>query len=104
MSRIVTFVLVAVACVASLQGAPQQSTNCSTLVPEMQQFAQQLTPANQAIFCTQFSDAQRASAMQLSTTPDSTGAMTPPNEAVQKVVGASGANPQGQVPTGCPVK
>ncbi len=103
MSKIVKFILAASACVASLQGAPSPAS-CSSLVPEMQQFAQQLTPANQAIFCTQFSDAQRASAMQMSTSPDSTGAMTSPNEAVQKVVGASGSNPQGQVPTGCPVK
>lgn len=81
-----------------------QSTHCNSLVPEMQQFAHQLTPANQEIFCTQFSDAQRASAMQMSTSPDSTGAMTSPDAAVQKVIGASGSNPQVQVPTGCPVK
>ena len=82
----------------------QKSMDCSTMAPEMQQFASQLTPDNKAMFCGKFTDGQRASAMQMSTTPDAAGMMMSPDESVQRVSGASGSSPQGKTPTGCPVK
>ena len=78
--------------------------DCSTMPQQMQEFAAQMTAANKAIFCGQFTDGQRASAMQMAAAPDATGAVMSPDEAVQKVSGASGATPRGKVPTGCPVK
>ena len=59
---------------------------------------------NKMMFCGQFTDGQRASAMQMASTQDATGMTMSPDEAVQKVSGASGANPQMKTPTGCPVK
>ena len=88
-----------------VEAAPmQKAMDCSTMAPEMQQFASQLTPANKTIFCGQFTDGQRASAMQMASTQDATGMTMSPDESVQKVSGASGSNPQGKTPTGCPVK
>lgn len=105
MSKIVMFML-AVCCIGiSLEAAPVQKTmDCSMMSPEVQQFASQMTPENKTMFCGQFTDGQRASAMQMASTQDATGMTMSPDEAVQKVSGASGANPQTKTPTGCPVK
>ena len=89
---------------AGTQNAVQQMNDCSTMSMDMQQFAQQLTPANKAMFCGQFTDGQRASAMQMASTQAPGGVAVMPDDAVQKVAGASGTNPQGKTPTGCPVK
>ena len=108
MSKIVALVLAF--CVvgissAAMEAAPMQKVmDCSTMSPEMQQFASQMTSANKAVFCGQFTDGQRASAMQMVSAQDATGMTMSPDEAVQKVSGASGSNPQGKTPTGCPVK
>lgn len=81
-----------------------QPQDCSSMSQEMQQFAGQLSPLNRQLFCGQFSDAQRASAIQLSQTPDTTGLTLSPDMAVQKIVSGSGKTPQPKTPTGCPVQ
>lgn len=79
--------------------------DCSSMSQEVQQFAGQLTPLNRAMFCGQFTEGQRASAMQLASKPDATGMTMSPDMAVQKVARASGSSPsQQKTPTGCPVK
>ncbi len=78
----------------------QQMMDCSTMSQEMQQFASQLSPMNKALFCGKFTDVQRASAMQMASTPDASGMTMSPDMAVQKVGSPS---PQ-KTPTGCPVK
>jgi len=70
--------------------------DCSHMVPEMQQFATQLTPENQMMFCGKMTDAQRANAMQMSSS------MTP-DQAVQKASGVD-TTPVDKMPPGCPVK
>lgn len=81
-----------------------QPKDCSSMSEEVQQFAGQLTPLNRQLFCGQFTDAQRASAIQLTQTPDATGLTMSPDMAVQKVTTGNGSNPQQKTPTGCPVK
>jgi hypothetical protein len=107
-SKIITFVLALCGTGVALGAMEVTDTSkvmdCSSMSTEMQQFASSLTPANQAMFCGEFTDGQRASAMQMASTQDATGAAMSPDEAVQKVAGANGSNPQGKVPTGCPVK
>jgi hypothetical protein len=89
----------------SLQAADvMQPKDCSSMSQEAQEFAGQLTPLNMTIFCGQFTDGQRASAMQMASTPDATGMSLSPDMAVQKVAGASGSSPKQKTPTGCPVK
>lgn len=100
--RKVIWVLMTCMMTLSLQAA--QTMDCSGMSADVQQFALQLTPENQMMFCGQFTDGQRASAMQMISTPDATGAMMTPDAAVQKVAGANGATPKDKVPTGCPVK
>ena len=78
--------------------------DCSNMSSAMQQFAGQLTAANRTMFCSKFSDAQRASAMQMASNPDASGKAVSPDDAVQNVSSANGSNPQGKTPVGCPVK
>jgi hypothetical protein len=56
------------------------------------------------MFCGKFTEGQRASAMQMASTQDESGMTMSPDDAVRKVSGASGSNPQGKTPAGCPVK
>lgn len=85
-------------------GDMAQPQDCSAMSQAVQQFAGQLTPLNRQMFCGQFTEAQRASAMQLAQTPDATGMTMSPDMAVQKVASGRGATPQQKTPTGCPVK
>ncbi len=83
----------------------QMSTNgdCAKLNTEEQAFAAKLTSTNAANFCSKMNPSQRQKAMQMTTTPDSTGTMMNPNDAVQKVMQDSGMT---QMRSGgaCPVK
>ena len=96
--------VIAVGCLISSLCAAGQPMDCSNMSQEMQQFASQLNTTNKKMFCGQFTDGQRASAMQMSSVPDTSGMTMSPDMAVQKVAGASGASPQQKNPTGCPVK
>ncbi len=88
-----------------LEAAPMQKMmDCSMMSSEMQEFASQLTSGNKAMFCGQFTDGQRASAMEMASKEGAAGMTMSPDEAVQKVSGANGSNPQGKTPRGCPVK
>jgi hypothetical protein len=78
--------------------------DCSNMSSAVQQFAGQLTAANRTMFCSKFSDAQRASAMQMASNPDASGNVVSPDDAVKSVSGANGSNPQSKTPVGCPVK
>ncbi len=80
----------------------QMSKDCSTMAPNVEQFAMKMTPQNRATFCSQFTDGQRASAMQLAGTPDENGNTMSPDDAVQKIAGKK--TTQGKTPTGCPVQ
>lgn len=88
----------------SEQAAP--AMDCSAMPTDIAQFAMQLSSANQKMFCGQFSDAQRATAMQLASQQDAMGkSMMSPDQAVQKVAMDSNMMPASQkIPTGCPVK
>jgi hypothetical protein len=85
-----------------------QTTNpmdCSNMGPDMQQFAGQLNATNKKMFCGQFNDSQRASAMQMASQQNSSGAMMmSPDQAVQKVATDNNMMPSAKTPTGCPVK
>jgi hypothetical protein len=83
-------------------GDMPMSKDCSTMAPNVEQFAMKMTPQNRAMFCSQFTDGQRASAMQLAQTPDENGNTMSPDDAVQKVAGKKAT--QGKTPTGCPVQ
>lgn len=88
---------------ASAPAAPQAKVSCSHLSGDEQQFAFGLTDQNKKIFCGQFTNVQRAAAMQLTSQPSPTGALLSPDDAVAKVaeVNSSGSTkPAG----GCPVK
>jgi hypothetical protein len=80
---------------------------CTTMGPDIAQFAMQLSGDNQKMFCGQFNDAQRSTAMQLASQQDAMGkSMMSPDQAVQKVAMDNNivpSNPQ-KTPTGCPVK
>jgi hypothetical protein len=84
--------------------AAKKSMDCSTMSDDVQQFADQLTTENKRMFCGKFTEGQRASAMQMASTQDESGMTMSPDDAVRKVSGASGSNPQGKTPAGCPVK
>jgi hypothetical protein len=89
---------------ASKQAAPVM--DCSAMPPDIAQFAMQLTQASQKMFCGQFNDAQRATAMQLASQQDAMGkSMMTPDQSVQKVAMDNNIAPTSQkVPVGCPVK
>ena len=86
--------------------ANTMSADCSTMSPDMQQFAMQLSAQNKMMFCGQFNDSQRAAAMQMMGQPDETGAMMTADGAVQKVMTNNKMSPSmnQKTPTGCPVK
>jgi len=77
--------------------------NCSTLPPEAQRFAGELTPINRETFCNKFTDGQRASAMQLATPGSNEGVVTTPDMAVQKVAESNGSQPK-TMPKNCPMR
>ena len=82
---------------------PQAKVSCSHLSADEQQFAFGLTDQNKKIFCGQFTNVQRAAAMQLTSQPSPTGALLSPDDAVTKVAevnSSGGTKPAG----GCPVK
>jgi hypothetical protein len=80
--------------------------DCSNLSADEQQFAAQLSAPNKAIFCGQLTPAQRMAAMQMVRTPDATGAMLTPDQAVQRVAPAPAPAPSSQPQNagGCPVQ
>ena len=89
----------------------QPMNPCSGITAMEQQFAAKLSPANRSLFCSRFSEGQRASAMQMASMPTEAGLSLSPDDAVQKVQAASGSTPSstmnptpGKVPTGCPVQ
>lgn len=84
--------------------AQAKPMDCSTMGPDVQQFAAQLTAANRKMFCGQFNDSQRAAAMQYTGQPDSSGNIMTSDQAVQKVAMDNGMKPSQKSPTGCPVK
>ncbi len=87
--------------------APSAVMDCSKMPPDIAQFAVQLNTANQKMFCGQFNDAQRATAIQLASQQDAMGkSMMTPDQAVQKVATDNNmmAAPAQKTPTGCPVK
>lgn len=89
---------------AQIIPAPGASVVCSSLTPDEQQFAYGLTADNRAMFCGKFTPVQRASAMQLTSQPDPTGALLSPDQAVAKVAAANSVAPQKKSGGGCPVK
>jgi rRNA maturation endonuclease Nob1 len=56
------------------------------------------------MFCSKFTDGQRASAMQMVSKPDEEGVVMTPDLAVQNVAKANGVTPQQKSPRGCPMK
>lgn len=84
--------------------AAQNMMDCSNMSMEMQKFANQLNPMNKKMFCGQFTDAQRSSAMQYASQPDSNGKMMTADQAVQKVSSENNMMPTQKTPTGCPIK
>lgn len=81
------------------------AADCSGMSSDVQQFAGQLSAQSKAIFCGEFTEAQRATAMQMVGQPDDTGVPMNPDQTVQKVASMKAApSQQSKVPTGCPVK
>jgi len=90
--------------VAGLQAdSMQPAQGCSAMSPEIQRFAGELTPLNRKMFCGQFTDGQRASAMQMVAKPAEEGVVMTPDMAVSKVAEANGITPQKSM-RGCPMK
>ena len=88
----------------SLEAYTMQPTECSAMSPEIQRFAGELTPLNRKMFCENFTDGQRASAMQMVSEPDESGVVMTPDLAVQKVAKANRVDPQQKSSRGCPMK
>src|SRR5258708_11501539 len=84
--------------------AAQKPMDCSNMGADMQQFAAKLNTLNKKMFCGQFTDAQRSTAMQYSTQQDDSGAMMSADQAVHKVAAENNMKPSQKTPTGCPVK
>lgn len=59
--------------------------DCSNLTEDEQNFAQQMSPANQMMFCQKFNQKQRSKAMDMAGTMDNNGKMMTADMAVQKV-------------------
>ena len=86
--------------------------DCSALTGDEQVFAAGLNANNQMLFCRQFSQAQRNTAMQMAGQPDNTGNMISGDAAVQKVASdsklmtptAPNTSPGSTSQGGCPVK
>ena len=76
----------------------------SLLNADEQQFAYGLTPENRILFCSKFTPVQRAAAMQITSQPDPTGALTSPDQAVVIVARANELLPPSENPTVCPGK
>lgn len=95
---------------------PKTAGSCSLLSDDVQQFAGQLSSANQALFCGSFSDDQRDAAMAIAGQYDSNGNLMTEDLAVQKIaqdynIAPPTATPKAQTPSpqkssggGCPVK
>jgi hypothetical protein len=105
--------LAAVACVfcvsagaeeAAKEIAAQAQADCSGMSADFQRFANQLNATNKRIFCGQFSDDQRATAMRYATQQDANGNMMSADQAVQKVASESNMRSSQKSPTGCPIK
>lgn len=87
--------------------AQTMSMDCANMGPDVQQFASQLSAQNKAMFCGQFTESQRAAAMQMVGQPDETGNPMTADQTVQKVASTTTMQPsqqQQKTPTGCPVK
>jgi hypothetical protein len=86
--------------------APQ--ANCSTLSTQQQAFANKLSAENKMMFCNQFTESHRITAMQMASSQDASGNMMSADQAVQKVAMQNNmmmgnqAAPKSQ--GGCPVK
>lgn len=96
---------------------------CASLSPTEAHFARQLNQQNRALFCSQFTQDQRATAMLKAAEPDATGNLISADQAVEAVAAASplpangsgaaagtsgpgtsgsGTSGQDSVPEGCP--
>lgn len=84
----------------AISHAEPASMDCSTMSPDEQQFAMQLTDANKAMFCGQMSADQRMAAMQMTKTPDASGSAVTPDQAVEKMAPTAAPKSTG----GCPVQ
>ena len=98
--------LFSLSCLSGALVADQPATttpmmDCSSMTAAEQQFAAQLSAANKAMFCGQFTADQRASAMQMTSQPDASGNAVTADQAVQSVAGP--AQPA-KTTSGCPVK
>ena len=102
MSMFCVAVFADIAAATTTPAAP--AADCSTMGPDMQQFAAQLSGPNKMMFCGQFTDPQRAQAMQMMGQPDESGNVMTADQAVQKVAGGNKMTPNQKTPTGCPVK
>ena len=87
-----------------MQPPAGQMMDCSNMGLDIQQFASQLNPANKKIFCGQFNNAQRASAMQMASQQSPSGGVMTADQAVQQVASGMTTSPNQKTPTGCPVK
>ena len=82
--------------------SPASDSACNSLSADEQQFASQLSPENMAVFCKQLTPAQRMSAMQMVKTPDASGNVLTPDQAVQSVMAP--AAPSSAKSGGCGVQ
>lgn len=103
-----TFICLNSSAIAEQIQQTAQTTNpmdCSNMGPDMQQFSGQLNATNKKMFCGQFNDSQRSTAMQMASQQNSSGGtMMTPDQAVQKVATDNNMVPSAKTPTGCPVK
>jgi len=82
-----------------------QMAVCGSLSADEQAFAKQLSSANQNMFCSKFSSAQRTTAMQMTGKADASGNMMTADQSVQKVAMDNNMMPaQAKAQGGCPVK
>lgn len=79
------------------------SSSCDNLPTDQKNFASQLNANNKELFCSKFSAAQRASAMQMAGTTGANGMKMSPDNAVEQT--AKGTNaPMQKSAGGCPVR
>jgi hypothetical protein len=111
MKKITMLAAMSLVCLSAFADEAQVTTvaqsmpaaDCSAMGSDVQQFAAQLSGQNQRIFCGQFTEVQRATAMQMVGQPDESGNAMSADQSVQKVASTSPTNSQ-KTPTGCPVK
>lgn len=104
MRKLFLFVMMMGSLIAAHADPVAMGGACGSLTVEEQTFASTMSPANQQMFCSSFSQSMRDSAMNMSGMTDSYGNMMSPDQAVEKVARDNNMPMANGTKGGCPVK